>query len=61
MKLISRLVQVGKIQIVLHVCMTLCHVFHLDLFSVTGAVFNDTQDCLVTRLVIHVCSLTNEN
>ena len=37
--------------------MTLCHVFRLDLFSVTGSVFNDTQDCLVTRLVIHVCSL----
>ena len=59
MKLISCRVQLGNIQTVqLHVCMTLCHVFHLDLFSVTGAVFSDTRDCLVTRLVIQVCSLT---
>ena len=57
--LISSLVQLGNIQFVhLHVCMTLYNVFHLDLFSVSGAVFNDTQDCLVTRLVIQVCSLT---
>ena len=57
LELISRLLQLGNIQFVqLHVCMTLCHVFHLDLFSVTGSVFNDTQDCLVTRLVIQVCS-----
>ena len=53
------MVQLGNIQFVhLHVCMTLYNVFHLDLFSVSGAVFNDTQDCLVTRLVIQVCSLT---
>ena len=59
MKLISRLEQLGNIQFVqLHVCMTLCHVFRLDLFSVTGTVFNDIQDRLVTRLVIQVCSLT---
>ena len=59
LELISRLVQLGNIPFVrLHVCMTLCHVFHLDLCSVSGAVFNDTQDCLVTRLVIQICSLT---
>ena len=59
MKLISCRVQLGNIQTVqLHVCMTFCHVFHLDLFSVTGAVFSDTRDCLVARLVIQVCSLT---
>ena len=59
LELISRLVQLGNIQFVrLHVCMTLCHVFHLDLLSIIGAVFNDTQDCLVTRLVIQICSLT---